>query len=236
MLRPARACPKKWVRKKKNKSLPIITALKAQKNKKRVNIYLDGKFSFGLNLEEVVKNKLVVGAKLGQEQINKLCFTDQTNLLYQKTLNYLSFRPRSEKEIIDYLKHRLFKLQSIEAVTKEQVISSILQKLKRRQLVDNEQFGRWWIEQRLAHRPRGKRYLEAELRQKGLSRELTLMLTAQISPKEVTQSIKKIIAKKVKLFSSLAPVLQRQKLINYLLAKGYDFEQILPAIDEKRKK
>jgi len=40
--------------------MPVITSIKAQKNQKRVNIYLDGKFSFGLDLENFMKLQLKV--------------------------------------------------------------------------------------------------------------------------------------------------------------------------------
>lgn len=86
--------------------MPIITKLKAQKNKNRVNLFLDNKFAFGLSLNEVVKLGLAVGQELSQKEIEKIAFSSQLEKLYNKTLNLLSYRPRSEKEIRNYLRKK----------------------------------------------------------------------------------------------------------------------------------
>ena len=46
--------------------MPIITAIKSQKKKERVNVYLDDKFGFGIDLENFIK----LGLKVEQELTN----------------------------------------------------------------------------------------------------------------------------------------------------------------------
>jgi regulatory protein len=52
------------------------------------------------------------------------------------------------------------------------LIASTLDRLARLGLADDLAFARWWAEQRDRHSPRGRRLVEAELRQRGVPREV----------------------------------------------------------------
>lgn len=73
---------------------------------------------------------------------------------------FLSYRPRSEKEVWDYLKRKK---------ASSQAIAKIIKKLKQQKLLDDAKFAAWWRDQRCQFRPRGKRGLYFELRQKGVT-------------------------------------------------------------------
>ena len=75
---------------------------------------------------------------------------------------FLATRPRSRREVERRLRR---------AGTAEEVISSTLGRLERLGYVDDAAFVRWWLEQRDRHAPRGRRMVEAELRQRGVGRE-----------------------------------------------------------------
>ena len=78
-----------------------ITRIKAQKNKRRVNIYLNEKFAFGLDADNFLKAGLKIGQQLSETQVEDLIFKNEFQKLLNKTLRLISARPRSEKEIID---------------------------------------------------------------------------------------------------------------------------------------
>jgi regulatory protein len=52
------------------------------------------------------------------------------------------------------------------------LIASTLDRLAPLGLADDVAFARWWAEQRDRHSPRGRRLVEAELRQRGVPREV----------------------------------------------------------------
>ena len=84
-----------------------ITGLKVQKrNSNRVNVYLDGEFAFGLS--RITAAWLEIGVELDQDQIQKLQSEDDAEVAYQKALNFLSYRPRSERELIENLSKHFF--------------------------------------------------------------------------------------------------------------------------------
>lgn len=86
--------------------MPKITKIQPQKKEERFNIYVDGKFAFGLDAETVVKSGLKVGQEISEKEIEKLVFENETNKLMEKALRFLSFRPRSESEVRQYLKKK----------------------------------------------------------------------------------------------------------------------------------
>ena len=85
--------------------------------------------------------------------------TDQ-QLWLDKAYRFLSYRPRSQHEISTYLQRKQ---------ASPQIIDSVMAKLKRQKLLDDQEFIVWWVDQRARFRPRGKRALRFELRQKGVS-------------------------------------------------------------------
>jgi regulatory protein len=136
-----------------------ITALEPQKRSKdRVNVYLDGTFAFGLAMIEATR--LHVGDVLTDEDVAALKAADEIERARDKALNYLSYRPRSEAEVRRYLSKREFS---------EVVVEEVIAYLTEIDLVDDEAFARFWVENRTRCRPRGRRGLVYELRQKGVS-------------------------------------------------------------------
>jgi regulatory protein len=135
-----------------------ITALKVQKrNPNRVNVYLDGEYAFGL--ARVVAAWLNVGQEISAEQVEKLRSQDTYEAAFQSALRLLSLRPRAEAEI----KQRLVRKGFAEAV-----IDETLERLREKNLVDDSQFALAWVENQSTFRPRGRRLLKMELRQKGV--------------------------------------------------------------------
>lgn len=83
---------------------------------------------------------------------------------------YLGARPRSRWEVT----RRLQRAGATEAVTR-----ATLDRLASLGHVDDLAFARWWAEQRDRHAPRGRRLIEAELRQRGVPREVLEQLRAE---------------------------------------------------------
>lgn len=138
-----------------------ITALTAQKrNPERINVHLDGEFAFGL--ARIVAAWLHVGQTLTEERIDHLKQEDALESAYQRALLVLSYRPRSETEVQRKL---------TDAGFDEAVRQAVITRLKDGGLVGDEQFAQTWVENRQTFRPRSKRMLTAELRQKGVSDE-----------------------------------------------------------------
>ena len=78
-------------------------------------------------------------------------------------VRFLGTRPRTRWE----LERRLRR-----AATSDEVVAAIIDRLAAMGYVDDTAFARWWAEQRDRHAPRGRRMVEAELRQHGVPRDV----------------------------------------------------------------
>jgi regulatory protein len=144
--------------------VPTVTALEPQvHDPERVNVYLDGAFAFGASLLVVVARGIVVGREISDDDITALQHDDSVEQAYGAALGFLSYRPRSRRELDDYLRRR-----KVEA----HVASAVAQRLERLGLIDDREFARFWVDNRRQFRPRGARALQQEMRLKGVPNEI----------------------------------------------------------------
>lgn len=195
-----------------------ITALKVQKrNPNRVNVYLDNEFAFGL--ARIVAAWLHVGQELDEAKIASLQKEDQAEVAYQKALHFLSFRPRSEKEV----EQRLLK----EDYT-ENVISATIDRLKEQHFLSDPQFAALWVENRTAFRPRSQRMLAMELRQKGIAEEVISSALEQTDEDEVLAY--QAAQRYVRRLKGLEWQVFRQRLTGYLGRRGFHYGTAAPVV------
>ncbi len=203
-----------------------ITALKAQlKDQGRVSVFLEGKFAFGLEAETVYKFGLKIGKEYTENEISGWLKESEHQFTFDKVSRFVGLRPRSEKEVRDWFKRK-------EVPEGLQVL--LMEKLKRLQLIDDRAFVKWWIEQRQTFKPRGSRLLTQELQVKGVDRKLIEQELAEV-PQE-TGAIKELAVKKLKTLKRFPKIIQRKKLTDYLLRKGFNYSQIKSAVDELEEK
>lgn len=212
-----------------------ITAIKEQKRKGRFNIYLDGQFAFGLSAEALVGASLVIGQEISEEQLKILKNEDIKSKLYNNALRFLSYRPRSEKEVRDYLYRKIransSKIRGNQGASK--TIEIIIKKLKAQDLLNDAEFIKWWIEQRQTFRPKGSLALKQELRQKGISNSLiTELINDLITPEVEPQIAKKLANKKLEQLKKLSPLQKKQKLTRLLAYRGFSYNTIKLTLDE----
>jgi regulatory protein len=190
-----------------------ITALVIQKkNKERVNLFLDDTFALAVSLNAALN--LRKGQYLTDEEIADLKFNDEVSRAYQRSLNYLGYRARTQQEIEQYLQKKGI---SAEATT------LVVERLTTKGYLDDAEFGRAWVENRTRLNPKGKHALRYELRQKGLNDQqidqaLTNLNEEQLAWQAVTKQLKR--------WQQLDELAFRKKLTSYLSRRGFDYETI----------
>lgn len=194
-----------------------ITALQPQKrDPQRVNIHLDGEYAF--SLARIVAAWLKVGQELSEEKIASLQAEDARERAYQQALLFLSYRARSESEIRQNLrKHEI----------PEEVIEQTLERLRENQLANDEKFARAWVENRNTFRPRSRRALTVELRQKGLSDEAAQSALAGLDEEALAYEAG---LKKARRLEVLEWNEFRKKLSEFLARRGFPYSVIAPVV------
>jgi regulatory protein len=197
-----------------------ITALTyQQRNKDRVNVYLDGRFAFGLAAIEAAR--LRVGQTLSDEEIIGLRKRDDIERAYERALNYLSYRPRSEFEV-----RRNLRDKDVE----EQIVDLVIGRLVRAGLVDDREFARYWVDNRARFNPRGLRGLRHELRQKGISRNV---IDDVLETFDVEEAARKTAEAGARRLSREDPSAFRRKLQAYMARRGFSYAVVKPLVEEK---
>lgn len=195
-----------------------ITALEPQKRARdRVNVYLDGDFAFGL--AGFVAANLKIGSQLSDEAIAELKAADGVERAHNRALDYLSYRPRSEAEVQAYLLGKDFP---------DDVVEEVLGRLSRAGLVDDAEFARYWSDNRARFRPRGKRMLQYELRQKGV---VSSAIDEALDDYDEVSAVQKVAREQARRLKHLPPDTFRRRLHGRLARRGFSNDLIQEALD-----
>ena len=201
--------------------MPVITSIKPQKNGKRVNIYLDSKFGFGLDIENFVKLGLKVEQELSLEEIEKVIKKAEFQKISDRLIRFAMVRPRSEKEIHLWMRRKK---------VNESLQDDLFNKLKRFDLIDDEKFAKWWVDQRQHFRPKPKRMLTNELRIKGISKNIIedVLEGTEVDEEKIA---KDLIIKNLYKWEKLDKFKARQKMTAYLARKGFGWDIIRKVVE-----
>lgn len=188
-----------------------ITALSVQKrNPNRVNVFLDGEFAFGLR--RIVAAWLSIGQVLDDEKIARLRADDEIEEAYQRALRLIEYRPRTESEI-----RRNLQRASIAETVQEAVVT----RLKDAGLLDDAGFARAWVENRAELRPRSRRALAYELRQRGVDQTEIDQSLEQIDDEAMAYAAAQ---RRMTRFKDLDWPEFRQKMFRFLAQRGFNYE------------
>jgi regulatory protein len=127
---------------------------------------------------------------------------------------FLGYRPRSEGEIKHWLRKRGFA---------NEVTEKAIAKLRDQSLTDDLAFAQFWKDNRLSFRPKSKRLIRRELRDKKVASEIIEQVTNDIDDDQIAY----------KLGSGRLPSLAhldypnfRRRLSSYLAYRGFSYEVV----------
>lgn len=203
--------------------MAVITSIEPQKSKKRINIFLDGKFGFGLDLENFIKLGIKVGQELTGENIALVTKKAEYQKILDRLLVFATLRPRSSKEVRDWMNRK--KVNSV-------FVGDLIDKLRGLDLLDDIKFAQWWVEQRIAYKSKSARELIFELKNKGIEKNIIDEVLERLFDKNnESNSAKLLIEKNMYKWSKLSKKISRQKIKLFLLRKGFKWETIRNAVD-----
>ena len=211
-----------------------ITGISVQaKNKNRVNISVNGKYRFSLDIFQLGELGVKTGREYSEAELAEIENEGQFSKLYARALEYCLMRPRSIKEMRDYLWKKTLskKYKTRQGDIKGRpgvppvLTERVLQRLIEKSYVNDETFARWWVEYRNQTKGSSARKLQAELGAKGVGRDIVERALAD-SSRDDTSELQKVIAKKQKRYPDT------QKFIAYLLRQGFSYDDVKKALNE----
>lgn len=150
---------------------------------------------------------------------------DPYEKLVNAAISFVSFRPRSEKEIRCYLQEKLTKWN----VDSGEILEKVIDRLRKLTYIDDEKFVDWWIEQRTSHRQKGSRFIAQELIHKGIAREI---FEEKLTLGNELEKAHAVVAKKASRLQKLPFIEQKKKIYSLLGNRGFSGSTISRVIDE----
>jgi len=214
----------------------LITDITPQKKQRdRVNLHFSD-FTLGVSLFLLTKYNLAVGEKIAEKELVAFWEKEVEERFLNKALFLLSFRPRSEKEMEQRLKMYLRKSEPtlkkapvFLQVKTEQVVGKTILSLKKKKLLSDLDFVVWWVAQRASFRPRSLLQIRMELRRKGIAQKTIEQGLAKAGFNEEKMA-KALLQKKLK---TLRKKESKEKLLTYLMRKGFPYRLVKDLIDEE---
>ncbi|HET9850170.1 MAG TPA: RecX family transcriptional regulator [Candidatus Saccharimonadales bacterium] len=198
-----------------------ITSITRQvKNPERVNIFLAGKYSFSLSLDELIRERLKKDQELTEAELKKLKKISADGKLRSRSLEWLLGRPHSTREFKDYLRKK-----QVEA----ELTESLIDEFTTKGYLDDEKFAQWFTDLR-QRKYKSRRAIKAELAGKGISGELAEQVLSQSNANE-EEAIKEIIAKKSKSSRYRDDSL---RLMKYLTSQGFNYSLVKKCLAEHK--
>ncbi len=189
-----------------------ITAITAQeKNKERVNLFVDGEFFAGVSLETVLKLRLKAGDSVDTEKLNEILAETEREKALQKAADYALKTLKTKRQVKDYL---------IKKGYSEEVVWQTVDKLKEYGYIDDKEYSKRFIES--TSKTQGKRLIEYKLMMKGVRKEdiESAYETAETDDTENARILcEKYLRHKEKTKENVL------KAYKYLIGKGFSYEQ-----------
>lgn len=209
----------------------LVTDVKLQvKNPNRVSIYLDGRYSFSLTVDQLASFNFKKGEDLSLEEVEAYKNESSYGKLKAVALDYLLLRTRSKKEFRDYLFRKTLptydkKGKKIIRYTDAQA-KRVYEYFLDTKYLDDELFAKTWVENRNLKKGVSKKKLYQELKQKGIE-DYVIEQALGASDRDDLGELKKVLAKKAERYKG-----DDNKLIRYLASLGFNYEDIKKALEE----
>lgn len=192
-----------------------ITELKqGVRNPDRVNVYVNSKFAFSLDISQVVDFGIKIGREISEEELEEFKKASEFGKLYQRTLEWVLTRPRSEKECRDYLYKKIF-----EKKLDKNYIDRIIAKLAEKNYLNDARFAEYYVENRFVKKGVSLKRLKMELMKKGVSKEIIEEVLADTDRND-TEELEKMILKKRSKYPD------DEKLTQYLCRQGFQYDLV----------
>ena len=213
-------------------SILVITDIRqAVRSENRVNVFVNNKFSFSLDVYQITELGIRVGQKINEEELLELEKQSQFGKIYSRAVEYCLMRPHSKKEVYNYLQTKTLdkpaKKRSGELFIKKgipkDIVLPVINRLEEKGYIDDNKFATYWVNNRNYRKGISVKKIKSELIKKGVSSDIIENAISE-SSRDDQKEIIKVINKKRSKYND------EQKLINYLMRQGFKYDDIKKAI------
>ena len=194
----------------------VTDVVPGKRNKNRVNIYIDGAYSFSCYIETAVRCKIRKSAELSERAVSEIKEEDGKTYAVETALKFVASKMRTEKEICDKLR---------EKEVDGQYAGHAIEKLREYGYVDDAHYAALYAQE--LRQKYGPRMIKQKLAQKGIGSETVEALELMGGDTLAAQA-----ARLYERHKGEEPQKRKQKIIRSLLQKGFEYEEIRRAVEK----
>lgn len=198
-----------------------ITEVSPQKNNGlKVNVFVDGKYSFSLDGADAALRGIKPGKELTEKDIENLLMDSQFAKARDKALNILSRKSITSHDLGAKLAEKGYE---------DIVICEVIKDLESLGYIDDESYASMYLEYCL-EKMWGKKKITYEMKQKGISDEIIEMVLGAYEDETALEQMTEVIKQKY-MHLCLSDPKTKAKISRYFASRGFDFSQINTAIN-----
>lgn len=172
--------------------------------------------------EAIVNNRIIKGNSFYEKDWKKIVNSLDESLLFDKVLKYIDYKPRTKKEIIDYLEEHNATANSIK---------NIVKKLISIKFIDDDRYARIFIEEEMRHQ-KGPNAIRHVLLTKGIEEDIISKYLEQYSYDFLYDNAFDMGIKTLKTVIGLPVSKQKESVYTRLYRMGYDYSIINRVLSE----
>jgi regulatory protein len=206
--------------------LRILKIQRLRGKRQRYRVQFDDAPDLELSDWTLGKHALRTGDELDEKFLETIRTTETTIQAKNIAINFLSYRPRSTKEVSDHLVKKGF----VRVFARE-----VAEQLQSVHLIDDLQFARMYVRDRLQRKPTGQALLRLQLSAKGISPAMADQVLGElISEKDQQAGAVQAAKKKNRLLhhgrTKMEEEKRKKRLLDFLLRRGFSFDIALKAV------
>lgn len=200
-----------------------VTRMSPQRSSaERISIYLDDRYAFSLSVNSLSEHPISIDEHLSRSDVERLTRADEPDRAITAALHLLAHRGRSEHELRDRLRRKGYMQPAIDRA---------IERVFEWGYLDDDQFAATWVEQRSIGRPRSRKALAWELKQKGVDRDIVERTVDDADIDELADA-RRLASDKWRKDRSQPLDRRRRRTGNYLARRGYGWNIARQVIDE----
>lgn len=199
----------------------ITSAIKQKNNPEMIRIYIDGAYAFSMPFEEYLRMNLYERTEISQDDIEDIKERVNVKLAKQKSIRMLAAKDQSEFEIRSKLLKQGFDSEIAEIA---------IMQLKSMGYINDMLYTRKYISDRLKLKPKSKKALFYELKNKGIDDNI---IEEALNETEVDeeQLAFRLAKKKYGKYNVNESEIQR-RIVSFLSHRGFSYETAAEIIEQ----
>ncbi|MBK6292559.1 MAG: RecX family transcriptional regulator [Ignavibacteria bacterium] len=192
----------------------------------RCSVFVDEVFLAACPIDVATSLGLRKGLEMTDDLEHKLRKEDKRIVLRQKTYHFATYKPRTERQVHDYLVGR-------EATPEE--IDDVMAWLKEFKLLNDRVYAERFLDAARERKPLSRSMAKRTLARKGVP-ELIIdeVLHEQYSDDDAINAARRVASKKLRMITSVSDKERDEKLMRFLQYRGYPWNVIRTVLEELR--